>query len=145
MTRQAQSYANHRLRFQWHYLLAGVVILAATIGGIVQFVRAPSLETGVLPLLGVGCALLWFGVRAGDLKLQDRVIKVEMIARLERVLGASRRVDIARLTTKQLIALRFASDAELPGLVLEVLAGTTTEPDALKRKIRDWQPDHARV
>lgn len=145
MNSPQQSYANHRLGFKWHYWIAAIAILAAAIGAIVQLVRAPTVETGLLSLLATGCGFLWFGVRAGDLRLQDRVIKVEMHARLERVLGASRRIDIARLSTRQLIALRFASDKELPGLVLEVLAGTTTEPDALKRKIKDWQPDHARV
>jgi hypothetical protein len=43
------------------------------------------------------------------------------------------------------LALRFASDKELPTLVRRVLAGELATPDATKRAIRDWQPDYLRA
>lgn len=88
---------------------------------------------------------VWYAARRNAQIVQDRVIRLEMRVRLERVLGASRRLDIARLSSRQLIALRFASDAELPALVDETLAGKLATSDDIKRRIRDWQADWMRV
>jgi hypothetical protein len=140
-----QSYANHRQRFTAIYTLAGLAFLLGMILATIQLVRAPSIDAGLFLLLASGGGLLWSSVRTGELKLQNRIIRAEMQVRLERVLGAERRADIVKLTLRQLIALRFASDAELPALVGEVLAGATVEPDAIKRKVRDWQADRVRV
>ena len=126
-------------------MLAGLSFVAAAIIAIYELVHSPSLQGVMFLLLAVGGALLWFNVRTGDSMGQDRMIRAEMRARWDRVLGENRRADFERMTVKQLVALRFASDAELPGLVAEVLAGTTTEQDAIKRKVRDWQADHLRV
>lgn len=76
--------------------------------------------------------------------VQDRLIRLEMRLRLERVLPPERHGDIARLTLPQLIGLRFASDAELPALVQETLAQGLTS-DAIKAKIGVWQADWLRV
>ena len=145
MSNQPQSYVNHRQRLASLYVLAGLAFLVATGIAMYGFVKAPSLNASVLPLLGVGGLLLWFSLRVNSLKLQDRVIRAEMRARWERVLGKDRGSEFERLTLKQLIALRFASDTELPVLAAEVLAGTTTAPDAIKRKVQDWQADQVRV
>lgn len=145
MTEQVQSYANHRRGFTAPYAIAGVAILAAACMRGYELAKAPSLSTGASLLLAFGCLILWYCVRAGDLTLQNRVIRAEMHARLGRLLGEARRHEFERLTPRQLIGLRFASDAELPALVAEVLAGTTTDQDAIKRKVRDWQADQLRV
>jgi drug/metabolite transporter (DMT)-like permease len=145
MNNTPQSYANHRRRIPPLYLFGGflIVVAAGLLGW--QVARTPNLSSIAALVLAVGCGVSWFWIRAGDMTVQDRVIRAEMHARLERVLGASRRLDIARLTLRQLIGLRFASDAELPALVAEVLSGATTGEDAIKRKVRDWQADHQRV
>jgi len=49
------------------------------------------------------------------------------------------------LTTDQLIGLRFASDAELAGLVRRVLAGELTDPKSIKQAVEHWRADHQRV
>ena len=53
--------------------------------------------------------------------------------------------DIERLGLGQLIALRFASDAELPALIDEVLAQGIRSRDEIKEKVKDWQADWMRV
>jgi hypothetical protein len=53
--------------------------------------------------------------------------------------------DISKLTVAQLVGLRFASDAELPGLVQRVLTGEIAEQKAIKRAIKDWQADWLRA
>jgi Family of unknown function (DUF6526) len=74
--------------------------------------------------------------------MQDRIIRLEMQVRLARLLPQR---DLAALTLPQLIALRFASDRELPALVERTLQGEFATPDAIKRAITDWQADWLRV
>jgi hypothetical protein len=89
--------------------------------------------------------VVWYQSRRRAQIVQDRVIRLEMRVRLERVLGGARRADIERLTVPQLVGLRFASDAELPALVEDVLAGRLTGQDEIKRRVKDWQADWLRV
>lgn len=145
MTDTPQSYANHRRRLPIPYALAGLAILAATCIRGYELFKAPGLSASASLLLCCGCLIAWFWIRVGTMTVQDRVIRSEMQARLGRVLGENRRQEFERLTLRQLVGLRFASDAELPALVAEVLAGTTTKEDDIKRKVRDWQADQQRV
>jgi hypothetical protein len=77
--------------------------------------------------------------------VQDRVIRLEERLRLEKVLPADLQPRISELTTKQLVALRFASDEELPELVRRVLGGELTERNDIKRAVRSWRADHQRI
>jgi len=77
--------------------------------------------------------------------VQDRVIRLEMRQRLMEVLPADLRSRIRDLTRGQVVALRFAGDAELPELVRQVLAGTLTKQRDIKLKINEWQGDDLRA
>src|SRR5262245_36062320 len=74
-------------------------------------------------LVAIALILMALSLRTQVLTVQDRVIRLEMRLRLMRLLGADQQATIGGLTHKQLVALRFASDAELPGLVGQVIAG----------------------
>jgi hypothetical protein len=78
------------------------------------------------------------------LVVQDRVIRLEMRHRLKDVLPSDLRGRIADLTPRQLVALRFASDDEMPALVREVLAGSLPSPKAIKQSVKSWQGDYLR-
>ncbi len=100
-----------------------------------------------LVTLGVAFALLlmaWY-LRVFPLKAQDRVIRLEETLRLERLLPADLRSRIGELRPGQLIALRFASDAELPELTREVLGGGLTTPGEIKKRVRSWRADYLRM
>jgi hypothetical protein len=79
------------------------------------------------------------------LTVQDRVIRLEMQLRLERLLSAEMRARIPEFTVGQLVALRFASDAELPALARKVLDEKLTERTAIKKQVVNWQADHLRA
>ncbi len=139
-----QNYANHR-RFVplYHFVLFGVLVINL-LWSVIRAVRQLSFDTvwGIvmaLALLGIS-----FYMRIFALTVQDRVIRLEMRLRLKKVLPEDLRVRILELSPGQLIALRFASDTELPDLVREVLANDIQDRDVIKRKVRDWQADRLR-
>jgi hypothetical protein len=68
-----------------------------------------------------------------------------MRLRLQRLLPPELQPRIAELRPGQLIALRFASDAEIPGLVAEILAGRLAKGSEIKQRIQTWEPDYFRV
>ena len=83
--------------------------------------------------------------RTQALTVQDRVIRLEMRLKLRGLLPPDLQPRISELTPRQLVALRFASDAELPDLVREVLAGKLATSKEIKMRVRSWQSDWLRA
>jgi hypothetical protein len=102
-------------------------------------------ETFIAFLVSIALLLMFFSLRVQVLTVQDRVIRLEMRLRLRSALPADLQSHIGDLSHKQLIALRFAGDAELPALVREVLAGTLKTQKEIKARVREWQADYLRA
>ena len=96
-------------------------------------------------LLAIAFVLGALYARMFAMTVQDRVIRLEMRMRLERLLAADLRARIAEFSVGQLVALRFASDAELPELARKVLDGKIEDRKAIKQMVRDWQADWLRA
>jgi hypothetical protein len=96
-------------------------------------------------LMAIAFLLMFFSVRVMILTVQDRVIRLEMRLRLRALLPADVHSQLNALTHQQLVALRFASDAQLPELVRDVLAGTLTAQKDIKMRVKDWQADYLRA
>jgi Family of unknown function (DUF6526) len=139
-----QNYANHR-RFVplYHFVLFGVLVINL-LWSVIRAVRQLSFDTVWGIVMALALLGIFFYMRIFALTVQDRVIRLEMRLRLKKVLPEDLRVRILELSPGQLIALRFASDAELPDLVREVLANDIQDRDVIKRKVRDWQADRLR-
>ena len=136
----AQSYANHVRRPRlWN--TASVLAVVAFALLVIDAVKQGSLVSVALAALGAAVVLALSTLRITATRLQDRLIRLEMQVRLTRI---GRAADGARLSTRQMVALRFASDAELPALVDRTLGEELTS-DAIKRAVTDWQPDSMRV
>jgi hypothetical protein len=88
---------------------------------------------------------VFFHARGMVLTVQDRVIRLEMRLRLDRLLPDDLRGRIGEFSVDQLIALRFASDAELADLARRVLDERLADRKAIKRLVRDWQGDFLRA
>jgi len=138
LTEQSYERHAHRPRLSG---VAGIFTLIAIVLFAIVAVRQPSLVTLGLISLSIAVATLVVISRVYIVSLQDRIIRLEMHGRLSR-LGRDR--DFARLSTKQITALRFASDAELPALLDKTVAENLT-PDQIKRAVVNWQADHFRT
>lgn len=84
-------------------------------------------------------------VRAMATKVQDRIIRIEERQRFERVLPADLQSRIPEFTIDQLVALRFASNSELPELARKVLDDKIADRKSIKQMIKVWRPDFARA
>lgn len=135
-----QSYASHAHR-PTLTTIAGLFTLLAIVLLVVFAYRQPSVVAFGLLSLAFGVFTLVLISRAYTVRLQDRIILLEMHGRLAR-LGRDR--DFERLSTRQVIALRFASDAELPALLDRTMAENLGS-DQIKRAVVNWQPDQHRT
>lgn len=143
--RHSQSYANHtRFHPLFHFFLAPGSLLLIVLAVVNVFRHSARLEPWILLLIAVLFFAAVFLVRSYPLKAQDRIIRLEEQLRLQRVLPAPLAQRIPELTEAQLIALRFASDKELPSLVEKALAGNM-RPREIKKSISEWRPDTFRV
>ena len=137
----SQTYATHRHNPKltgvgFLFVLIAIVALALrwfNIGG------RPMFGAGLAALIGAVIVLILIS-RAYTTKLQDRIIKLEMKVRTAPLLSPQQQAALSRLSTPQLVALRFASDAELPAL-LERAEREHLAADQIKRAINNWTPD----
>lgn len=145
MPQPRQSFENHA-RFVTGYHRIGVPLVAlGTVYFMGRAVSDPTLDALALALFGVGTAICAFYARFFANKNQDRIIRLEETLRLERILPADLRPLIAEISADQLVALRFASDDEVPSLVRRIVAGELTTRKAIKAAVQVWRPDHMRV
>lgn len=136
-----QSYETHRhsphlTGAGFTLLLLGAVLLGLRwfgIGGRVTF------AAGLAAIMAAELVLLAIS-RVYTTKLQDRIIKLEMKVRLASFGVPALQAAAARLSNAQLVALRFASDEELP-VLLERAERERLTADQIKRAIKNWQPD----
>ena len=146
MSGTTQSYANHAQYNPLFHFFTSPLALIFLVWSLTRFFGDPSFDTGYF-LVG---ALALFGVvsvsRFSPLRAQDRLIRLEEQLRYRRLLPAALAEQaIATLSPRHYIALRFASDAELAGLVEQVIANPALTSKEIKQQIRNWRPDTFRV
>jgi hypothetical protein len=140
-----QSYSNHVRFFPLFHFFAAPILLANLLLALWQIVRAPSLSTLWNAVFAAGLVGGLTAARLMALAVQDRVIRLEMRLRLREVLPADLQARIPELGPRQLMALRFAGDEELPALVRRVLTGSLASPTDIKKSITHWQGDYLRA
>jgi len=139
-----QSLKNHTRFDPWfHFFLAPATILI-TIWAIIHLYHHKD-STSIL-LLGVSIMLLITETKARvyALKVQDRLIRLEERLRLAKLAPDLSSQQIQSLTESQLIALRFASDSELPTLAARA-ADQNLGSKQIKEAIQNWRADWFRV
>jgi len=145
MTDSRQSFESHAKIVPGYHRWTAALVALPTLYFAYRAAFDFSADRLALFLFSVGVLLTATYTRVFPVGVQDRVIRLEERLRLERVLSADLRPRISELTTKQLVALRFASDEELPELVRRILGGELTERNDIKRAVRSWRADHQRI
>jgi len=144
MNTKSQTLQNHtRLDPLFHWFLAPVALLML-IGTVYDLVKNFGWTSGAHVAVVLWAIVAMFKIRLYALKVQDRVIRLEERLRMLQLLPEPLKLRIPELTERQIIALRFASDGELPALVEKTLGGNL-EPKAIKQAIQSWRPDYWRV
>ncbi len=144
MAQPQQNLQNHaRYVPGYHFVLLFMVL-----GLLVWTTRAAiahcSAATLVPVLVSVALLLNAWYARAFALTVQDRVIRLEMRLRMQAV-APQQAARFEEFSPKQLTALRFAGDAELPALAQQVLDGKLTKIADIKQQITAWRADYLRV
>jgi len=145
MAETPQTYKTHARFFPLFHFFVAPVLLLNFVNAIRHLYLRPSLSTGWAIVVAAALVALALAARLMALKVQDRVIRLEMRLRMQQVLPADLCARMAELTPGQLVALRFASDAELADLVRDVFAGKLQTQKAIKQSVRNWTADYLRA
>ena len=143
---EKQSYEKHaRFVPMFHIVLFGLLVLTF-LGSLVNLYNSIGdhsrlYNASLITALSMAAILLFFFCRIFALKAQDRAIRAE--ENLRHFVLTGKLLD-PRLTIKQIIGLRFASDAEFVELARKAATEGLSQ-DAIKRAVREWRPDHDRV
>ena len=141
----SQNMKNHARYLPLFHFVAGPILLVNFIYSIVLAVRIPIWGNIDGALVGLALLVLFFAGRGFATTLQDRVIRLEEQVRFERLFPADLRSRIPEFTRDQFVALRFASDGELPTLARAVLDQRIHDRNAIKQMVSEWRADHLRV
>lgn len=145
MPESTQSFDSHtRWHTPYHFVLFPILFVHFA-WCILRITKDPSLEHAEQLLLSFGLLLMMLLVRVNPLKAQDRIIRLEEQLRYQRLLPADLAARASALPVGFIVALRFASDAELPNLAQRAVDGAFAKPKELKEAIKNWRGDYYRV
>lgn len=142
----AQNYANHRQFVPaYHYILFPVLVLTL-IGSVVNLYESFGdhqrlYSASLIFVIMIALLMLFFLARVFPLRAQDRAIRAE--ENLRHYVLTGKLLD-PRLTVRQIIGLRFASDEEFPALAQRAAAENMSS-DAIKKAVKNWRADTYRV
>jgi 4-hydroxybenzoate polyprenyltransferase len=141
-----QNYANHKRLHPIYHFIFTTFILVVLVGSIVNLVQTLNQDVNPLSaillfLVSVLFTIILAIIRSYPLKAQDRAIQAE--EGLRHFMLTGKRLN-TNLTHSQILALRFASDAEFP-VLCERAAAEKLSNDAIKKAIVAWRADHFRI
>lgn len=140
-----QNFKNHTRLVAGYHGVTALLILGFLVGSIITFVHAHDkvvkhaamiMIIGALGMMG----LFWYA-RVFALKAQDRAIRAE--ENFRHYILTSKPLD-KQLRMSQIIALRFASDEEFPGLAQRAVAEKLSSKE-IKMAVKNWRADYNRV
>ena len=136
-----QNFQNHkRFHPMYHYTLFALLVVTL-VGAIVLVSKEGSFSALLILAIVIFNAITFFLMRAYPLKAQDRAIRAE--ENLRHYVLTGELLD-SRLTLGQVVALRFASDAELPELSKKAVTQNLSPAD-IKKAIQNWKGDYNRI
>jgi hypothetical protein len=145
MPAPTQNYQNHARFFPLFHYIVAPILLINFFAAAWQLYRAPGLPTLWALIVAFALVALALAARLMALTVQDRVIRLEMQLRMARVLPPDLMPRVNALGRQHFVALRFAGDDELPGLVREICEGRLQTQKEIKMRVKNWQPDWLRA
>ena len=145
MAQETQSLKNHARWVPAYHFVLSPVLLILFLYAAVQLFRQPSLDALFNLLLVITLFMTALYARLFPLAAQDRLIRLEMYLRLEKLLPAELYSRLDEIPPKRFVALRFAGDEDLPQLIQGVLDGKLATDKDIKQKITHWKTDNFRV
>lgn len=142
---ETQNYQNHVRWFPLVHFVLFPLLLFNLIWQSVRLYQEPSWDRAENILLAFTFILLNVAARVQALKAQDRVIRLEERLRYKEILPADLFEKAKNLKISQIVALRFASDEELPDLVQRTLNGEFEKANGIKLAVKNWRGDYLRV
>ena len=139
-----QNYSNHSKMVLGFHGILFVAIVALLIGAIRNLIKATGEDiygASLLVLIPLIFLFFMYFTRAFALKAQDRAIKAEENFRYYLLTGKALN---SKLTMRQIIGLRFASDEEYIELAERAVKENLSEKD-IKKSIKNWKADNYRV
>jgi hypothetical protein len=139
-----QNFKNHTRFVPLYHYVAGLLVIAIFGGSIVNFIHADAhthYSAALLVCIGFVLLILFWYARAFALKAQDRAIRSEENFRHFVLTG---KPFDSRLTMSQIIALRFASDEEMPALAKKAIEENLSSKQ-IKEAIKNWRTDNHRA
>jgi len=150
---EQQNFANHaKIVPAFHYFLIPLLLfnLAASVYSVYFVARHEGGSFSLFAvianlILAIALIVLAFLARVFALGVQDRVIRLEERLRYQQLLPEDLKPRINEFSIHQIVALRFASDAELPNLARKVLQERLRSRKAIKQMIQNWRADSQRI
>jgi len=142
-----QNHQNHARYYVLHHFIFYPVVIAGLIYSLTCVTKYPdhSREWMAISVLFLLAGWLSFMLRQHySLGNQDRIIRAEMRLRYYILTQKNFQPFEKQLSFRQLAALRFASDEELPELLQKAVSGNLTS-HTIKKMIKNWEPDYMRV
>jgi len=141
-----QSYAKHAKFVPMFHFVLGPIILFTLIGSVVNLWQSLGdherlYNASLIAAMSVALFLLFLSTRSFAMGVQDRAIRAEENLRHFALTG---KLLDPRLSIKQIVGLRFASDAEFVELARKAAEGNMSQ-DAIKKAVTNWRADHDRV
>lgn len=140
-----QNYSNHTRFFPLFHFVVVPLLALNFLSHLVRLFMTPNWTLAFWTLLSITLILLALASRLMALKVQDRIIRLEERLRYNNILSSDLAAKANDLPLGQIIAMRFASDEELPALAERVLSGELKTGKDIKLAVKNWRGDHLRV
>lgn len=139
-----QNFKNHTRIVPGYHGVSFLLILAGLVGSIVNLFHADAAthySAALIVIIFIVLICLFFYARLFALRAQDRAIRAEENFRHYILTGKPHNKN---LRLGQIIALRFASDEEMPALAKRAVEEKLSQKQ-IKQAIQNWRADHHRV
>ena len=143
---EVQNYGNHRRFVKAYHVALGGILLLTLFGSMVNLYQSlgdhqRQYSASLIVVIMITMCMIAFFSRMFPLKAQDRAIRAE--ENLRHYVLTGKLLD-PRVTTRQVVGLRFAPDEEFVDLAQKAAEENLSE-DEIKKAVKNWRADNYRV